>query len=358
MHRSHTAVRLLAAAGAAALVGLGSPAHAATDYDGSATALQFEGLRLELFPELPEGVELPPELADAPRTIVVPDRRVGFAEYEGTDTKVELPDNPLLSVQAVEASSTREDGKVVSEASVAGLRIAGGALGADVIKASCVGDGETIVLSAPQAALTSNTPLAGTVELKPGRTNQIPGLGRITYNVRDGGADRGSVANIVIELDSNLSLDALKQIPTAVDQLGGTLREVISDLRASNDQLAQVLPDPEGLPTEQLVGALEDAFAQLPADQVPEQLNLDNVAHLSGTVTVAAAQCSQAVTAEPVVAPEPAPEPVEPVAVDRAGPPEPPLADTGSPVGMVAAGLGGLVALAGGGWALLRTRRR
>lgn len=356
MHRSHAAVRVLAAAGAVALVGVGAPAHAATEYDGSATALEIEGLQLELFPELPEGVGLPPELAEAPRTLVVPDRRVGFAEYEGSDTKVELPDNPLLSVQAVEASSLRDGGKVVSEAGVVGLDLGAGAVRADVIKASCVGDGESIVLSAPQAALETGSPLAGQVELEPGRTNELPGLGQITYNVQDSSADSGSVANIVIALDSNLSLDALRQIPDAARQFEDTLREVVSDLRESSPELERVVPDPEGLTGEPLLGALEDVVTELPADQVPEQLDLNNVAHLSGTVTIASAQCSQAVTAEP--APAPVPEQAEPVAVDRAGPSEPPLADTGSPMGMMGAGLAGLAALAGGGWALLRTRRR
>lgn len=358
MHRSQTVARVVAAAGAVALVGVSAPAHAATEYDGSATALEVHGLRLELFPKLPEGIDLPPALANAPRTLVVPDRRVGHTGFDGSDTVVDLPDNPLLSVRGVEASSRRVGGKVVSEASVTGLDLAAGAVHVDLVKASCVGDGRRIKLSAPQAELRTTPPIAGPVQLEPGRGNVLPGLGRISYNVRDAGADSGSVANLVIELDSDLSLTALRQIPEAAWQLEGTLQAVLSDLRESYPQLQQ-LPDPQTLAGAQLYTALEDVVRVLPADRLPDQLDLNNVAHLSGRITVAAVQCSQLVTADPAAAaPEPSrpDQPAQPVG--RAESPTARLADTGAPTGMLVVGLVGLAALAAGGWGVLRARRR
>lgn len=360
MHRSRWGVRFLAATAALALVGVSAPAHAATEYDGSATALNVEGLQLELFPEgLPDGVEPPAQLADAPRTIAVPDTVEGHAQYQGTDTKLELPDNPLLSLQAVEASSDDVDGALVSEASVTGLSVAGGVLTADVVQARCTADGSTIELSAPQAALQTDTPLAGTVELKPGRTNEIPGLGVIRFNEREQGESQASVSNVVIELDSDLSLDVLKQIPGAARQFEDTLQEVVADLSEGSPQLQGALPNPEQLSGEPLYAALEEVIETLPTAQIPPELRgLNSIAHLSGTITIASASCAQEVTAEPD--PEPVPdEPEHPAAAhNRPGPSEPPLADTGSPMGALGAGLAGLVALVGGGWALLRSRRR
>lgn len=361
MRWSRWGARVLAAMGAVVLVGVGTPtAHADTEYDGSATALQVEGLRLELFPELPDGVDLPPELARAPRTIVVPDTVEGHAQYQGSDTKLELPDNPLLSLEAVEARSNNVDGRLVSEASVTGLRLASGVLSADVVKARCTADGSTIELSAPQAALQTSSPLAGTVELEPGRTNSIPGIGRITFNQQERGDGAGSVSNIVVALDSDLSLDALRQIPQAAREFEDTLQEVLADLSADDapPELQQDVGDPQALTGEPLFSALEDVVNQLPADQVPPQLrDLNEVAHLSGTITIASATCAQEVVEQP--APAPDPERDEPaVAHNRTGPAEPPLADTGSPMGIAGAGLGGLVALVAGAWTLLRIRRR
>lgn len=358
MQWSRWGARVLAAMGAVVLVGVGTPAaHADTEYDGSATALQVEGLRLELFPELPDGVDLPPELARAPRTIVVPDTVEGHAQYQGSDTKLELPDNPLLSLEAVEARSNNVDGRLVSEASVTGLRLAAGVLSADVVKARCTADGSTIELSAPQADLQTSSPLAGTVELEPGRTNSIPGIGRITFNQQERGDGAGSVSNIVIVLDSDLSLDALRQIPGAAREFEDTLQEVLADLSAGAPSQLQHGGDPQALTGEPLFSALERVMNEPSANQVPaQQRDLNDVAHLSGTITIASATCAQEVVEQPPAAAEP--ERDEPaVAHNRAGPAEPPLADTGSPMGIAGAGLGGLVALVAGAWTLLRIRR-
>lgn len=357
MHRSRWSARVVAAAGALALVGVGAPAQAGTEYDGSATALQVRDLRLELFPELPQGVELPRRLAEAPRTIVVPDTVQGHAQYQGTDTTLELPDNPLISLDAVEARSNAVDGRLVSESSVTGLRLAGGVLSADVVQARCTTDGSTIELAAPQASLQAASLPDGEVELEAGRSTPVPGLGTITFNAREQRQDAGTVANIVVELDSNLSLDVLAQIPGAARKFEDTLQEVVADLSAALPQ-AQQVPAPETLSGEPLYAALEDVVARLPSDRVPPQLrDLDAVAHLSGTVTVASATCSKQVVEDPVAAPAPEPEGAAPVR-NRPGPAEPPLADTGSPVGMAAVGLGGVGLLVGGTLALLRGRRR
>jgi hypothetical protein len=78
------------------------------------------------------------------------------------------------------------------------------------------------------------------------------------------------------------------------------------------------------------------------------------VAHLGGTLTISNAACAQ----QPIAADASKPsQPQQAVPAQPAAQSQPPLADTGAPVGVVGIGLAGLAALAGGGFVLLRLRR-
>jgi len=334
-------------------VGAGAPAHAATDYDGSATALRVQGLSLDLFPGQAEFDDVP--------SVVFPDSALGDASFDSSETVAEVPANPLLTAQLLEASSTLVDGAVVSEATVTGLDVGQGVLTADIVQSTCTGDGQTITLDVPQAALASDSPeLTGEIQLQPGRSVRVPGVGTVTFNVQQtDGSSSGSASNLVIELDTDLDLEQLREIPEAAEHAEEALREALADLRDSNPVAGEAVPSDaelEQLTLRQLYEVVDQVLAEPPLEQFPDA---DNLAHLSGTVTVATAECSQAVTEEPVATEPRRPESdVPPAARNRPGPSEPPLADTGSPAAMAGAGLTGLAALLGGGLTLLRSRRR
>lgn len=365
---------------AAVTVAAPGTAHAATEYDGDATALRIEGLSLQLFPNGTEG--LPPELrtaiADlqqhAPEELqrdrlrlVMPDEVIGHATYPGTDTKVETPDNPLLTAEALEARSVKTpNGDLVSEASVAGLALGGGVLSADVIRTQCTGDGQAMSVDISQLQLSSNEQITDSeVTLQPGQAVPIEGVGTITFNQQDtDGSTYAEGTNVVIDLDSDLSLDALARLfDTTAPAVEAALKEVLTDLGRTEvgpdgERPLQPLLNEENvdkLEGQQVYDGFDQALDQLAQEAPPELRDaLNNIAHLDGTVTVANAACSQATVVES--GPQPAPQqaaPAQPVA-DR----EPPLADTGSPAGMAGLGAAGLAALAAGAWALLRLRRR
>lgn len=350
MQRSRVGVRVIAATAATAVIGLSAPAQAETTYDGSATALQIRGVKIELLSDFTD--QLPSELNDVPTSVVIPDQTVGHSTFSGADAAVEAPDNPLVTGGVFKASSKLVGGEVVSRSSVADLNLAGGVLVAESIAASCTGNGQTITLSAPQGNLKSSAleQTQGEIELRPGTPQTLAGVGAITYNVQANNDERtGSVSNVVIDLDSRLSLAALGDLPIALIELDDTLKQVLADLRDTNPVLGQVVPADDQLDllaTDDLAKELDGVAAQLPDDP-----SLDGVAKLTGRVTIAAADCSQVVVSAPAA--EPSDEPLS----RNAPMAEPPLADTGSPAGLAVAGAAGVLALAAGVFALSRARR-
>jgi LPXTG-motif cell wall-anchored protein len=386
--RVRLATRLIAAAGAVALAGA-SPgtAHAATEYDGEATALRIEGMRLELFPHgtrgLPQEVRsalqpltdaldqvkahAPEQLRGDSLTLGMPDQILGFAEFPDSKTTAEVPDNPLLGADVIEARSLEApDGDLVSEASVAGLSLGGGVLSADVIRTRCVGDGEKMALDVSQLALRSNQNIVDNeVELEPGTAVPIEGMGTITYNRQDtDGSTYAEGTNVTIEIDSDMSLAALARVfDTTAPAMERSIKQVLGDLSRTSfadgqRHLAPVGDNLHALSGQPLYDALDQALDQIEAN-APEQVGdvLNNIAHFGGKITVANAACSQAATSTS------GPPPQQPQVPDRAVPatpvsnPGPPLADTGSPAGTVGMGLAGLVTLAAGGFVLVRLRR-
>jgi hypothetical protein len=393
-NRLARAVRVLAATGAAAALVAASPGSAqaatqeSTRYDGDATALRIEGLRLDLFPEgfggAPAQVkplidaldqlraQAPEQLQRESLSLVMPDQVIGQAQFPGTDTQGSLPENPLLTADFLEARSVKAaNGDLVSEAGVGGLSLGGGVLSADLIKTSCVGDGETVALDVSELDLRSNQEIVDSrVSLEPGTAVPIAGLGTITFNQTEtDGTTYAEGTNVVIDLDSDLSLDALLGLfDTTLPAARAALEQVLLDLGST-----RFGPDGEQ-PLKQVFN--EENLARFPSDrfeegaatladevrsgarQFPKEVReaLNNVAHLAGTVTVSNAACSQATVARSAPRPQ-APQQAAPVqpAGDSS---EPPLADTGSPVGMLGIALAGLVALAGGTYALTRLRRR
>jgi LPXTG-motif cell wall-anchored protein len=387
--RVRLASRLLAAAGAVVLVGA-SPgtAHAATEYDGEATALRIEGMRLELFPNGTQG--LPPELRSAVQpltraldqvksqapeqlqgdslTLGMPDQILGFAEFPDSKTTAEVPNNPLLGADAIEAKSLEAaNGDLISEASVAGLSLGGGVLDADVIRTRCVGDGERMSLDVSQLALRSNQNIVDNeVKLEPGTAVPIEGMGTITYNQQDtDGSTFAEGTNVTIEIDSDMSLAALARVfDTTAPAMESTIKKVLGDLSRTEfadgqRHLAPVGDNLDALSGQPLYDALDQVLDQIEAN-APEQVGnvLNNIAHFGGKITISNAACSQATTSTSGPPPQqPQAPPDEAVPASPVSNPEPPLADTGSPAGMVGLGLAGLLALAAGGFVLVRLRR-
>jgi hypothetical protein len=377
--RLRRVARGIAVVGACALVGA-SPGVARADaqYDGEATALRIEGLQLQLFPNGTKN--LPPELrtaieqlqAQAPEelqrndvTLAMPDQVIGHAEYEGTDTQGAIPPNPLITADFLEAKSVpTKNGGMLSEASVAGLSIGGGALTADVIRTQCRGDGGGILLNVSQLAFKSEI-VRGRVSLGSDTAVPIEGLGKITFNQRDtDGTTYGEATNVVIDLDSNLSLEALARLfDTTAPAVEDALKQVLVDLGETKfgpdgqQPLKEVFNEESvgQLQGGQVYKGLDDAMNQIETE-APEPLKdaLNNLAHLDGTITISNAACAQRTLADQA-APS---QPQQAVPAEPAAQSQPPLADTGAPVGVVGIGLAGLAALAGGGYVLLRLRRR
>jgi LPXTG-motif cell wall-anchored protein len=388
--KGRQAVRMALAMGAAATLIAGAPgtAQAATQYDGDATALRIEGLRLQLFPNGLDGApeqlaplvdaleelqsHAPEQLQRESLALVMPDQVIGQAQFPGTDTQGAIPDNPLLTADVLEARSVKTDtGELLSEASVAGLSLGGGVLSADVIRTSCTGTGDRVGLDISQLRLRSNQDIVKTeVTLEPGAAVPIEGIGSITFNQQDtDGTTYAEGTNVVIDLDSDLSVEALlglfdttlpaarRALEQVLLQLGETkfgpqgeqpLKEVFNE-----DNLSQ-------LPTGEFEDGVAEATQQIRdgSQQLPEEARdaLNNIAHLAGTITVSNAACAQqTITAS---APQPN-QPQEAVPAEPVGnTPQPPLADTGSPAGMTALGVAGLGAVVAGGLVLARARRR
>jgi hypothetical protein len=378
------AIRLALAAGAAATLLAGAPgaAQAATQYDGDATALRVEGLRLELFPNgtqgLPEQLQqaveqlqeqAPPELRRDQLALVMPDQVIGRAQFPGTDTQGSIPDNPLLTADVLDARSVRtKGGDLLSEASVSGLELGGGVLSADVIRTSCTGTGDRMALDISQLRLRSNQDIVKTeVSLEPGSRTRIPGLGAVTFNEQDtDGTTYAEGTNVQIALDSDLSLDALLQVFEITPELRAVLDQVLQDI-ADTQVGGQQLPGEvsEGIrqAIEQVAQPVEEGGDQV-ADEIVKSSGqaeavknaLNNVAHLGGTITVSNAACAQQnLTASPPPPDQPqGAVPAEPVG----NTPQPPLADTGSPAGAMGLGAAGIGAVVAGGLLLARVRRR
>jgi hypothetical protein len=387
--RVRLASRLLAVAGTVVLVGaLPGTAHAATEYDGEATALRIEGLRLELFPNGMQG--LPPQVrkqlrplekaldqvrSQAPEqlqgdslTLGMPDQILGFAEFPDSKTTAEVPNNPLLGADVIEAKSLEApDGDLVSEASVAGLSLGGGVLSADVIRTRCFGDGDDMSLDVSQLALRSNQKIVDSeVELEPGTAVPIEGMGTITYNQQDtDGSTYAEGTNVTIEIDSDLSLAALARVfDTTAPAMESAIADVVRDLSSTSSAdgqrpLAPVADNLHALSGQPFYDALDQALDQIEAN-APERLKnaLNDIAHFGGTITIANAACSQATSSTSGPPPQqPQAPPDQAVPASPVSNPGPPLADTGSPAGMVGMGLAGLATLVAGGFVLLRSRQ-
>jgi len=379
------------AVGAATVLMAGWPgaAQAATDYDGDATAVRVEGLRLQLFPQGFDGApaqlrplvdalrqlqsQAPQELRRDRLALVMPDQVIGHAEYPGVDTQGAIPDNPLLTADVLPARSVRlRNGDLLSEAGVTDLSLGGGVLSADVVKTSCSGDGDTVSLDVSQLRLSSNQAIARSeVDLKPGTAVPIAGIGSITFNQQDtDGTTYAEGTNVVIDLDSDLSLDALLGLfDSTVPAVRRALEQVllqIGDTRLGPDgqqplkqvfnrrNLRQIPTDQFEAGARQLAEQVREGARQLPPE-AREALN--HVAHLGGTVTIANAACAQATTTTSAAQPQAprAAAPAQPAANTSS---QPPLADTGSPAGLAGMAAAGLAALGGGLVALVRLRRR
>ncbi|HEX2176145.1 MAG TPA: hypothetical protein VHG70_09550 [Nocardioidaceae bacterium] len=379
---------MLAATGAAAALLGAAPgsAQAATEYDGDATALRIEGLQLELLPGATEATpeqlqplvevlkeiqsQAPEQLQRDQLTLAMPDQTIGYAEFPGTDTQGAIPENPLFTADFLEAKSVKTDaGGMISEASVLGLSLGGGVLSADVIKTSCVGNGDTITLEVSQLDLSSSEDIVDSrVTLKSGTANSIPGLATITFNQSDtDGSTYGEATNVVIDVNSDLSMRSLNRIfSEAAPAFENAVRQVVERLSETEvgpegEQPLQPLGEEAGkLQGEELYKAFDDAVEQItaPTSEAPEELQnaLNHLAHLDGTITVANAACAQQTVTEAARQPQEPQQavPAEPVSDTS----EPPLADTGSPAGMVGMGVAGFAALVGGGYVLMRLRRR
>jgi hypothetical protein len=379
---------LAAAAGAMALMaGSPGPAQAATEYDGDATALRVEGLRLEVFPQGLDGApgrlkplvdalrelqsQAPQELQRDHLSLVMPDQVIGHAEYPGVDTQGAIPENPLLTADVLPARSVRlKNGDLLSEAGVADLSLGGGVLSADLVKTSCSGDGDTVSLDVSQLQLSSNQHVVRSeVDLKPGTAVPIAGIGAITFNQQDtDGTTYAEGTNVVIDLDSDLSVDALLGLfDSTVPAVRKALEQVllqIGDTRFgpggeqplkpifNRGNLGQIPTDQFEAGARQLADQARQGSRQMPRE-AREALN--NVAHLGGTVTIANAACAQATTTSASRPQAPHAAPVQPAANTTS---QPPLADTGSPAGMLGMGVAGLAALAGGLVVLAHLRRR
>jgi len=385
--RGRQATRMALATGAAATLLAGAPgtAAASTQYDGDATALRVEGLRLELFPQGLDGApeqlaplvdalerlqsQAPEQLRRDSLALVMPDQVIGQAQFPGTDTQAAIPDNPLLTADALEARSVKApNGDLLSEASVSGLSLGGGVLSADVVRTSCTGTGERVGLDISQLRLRSNQDIVSSeVSLKPGTAVPIEGIGSITFNQQDtDGTTYAEGTNVVIDLDSDLSLKSLARLfDTTAPAMEAALKQVLKDLSATKfpDGQAHLAPLGEGvdqLSGEQLYDGVDQAMDQVNA-QAPEPIAdaLNNIAHLGGTITVSNAACAQQTVTASVPQPRQPQQPQGAVPAEPVGnTPEPPLADTGSPAGMVALGAAGLGAVVAGGLMLARARRR
>jgi LPXTG-motif cell wall-anchored protein len=375
------------ATGAAATLLAGAPgtAAASTQYDGDATALRVEGLRLELFPRGLDGApgqlaplvdaleqlrsQAPEQLRRDSLALVMPDQVIGQAQFPGTDTQAAIPDNPLLTADALEARSVKApNGDLLSEASVSGLSLGGGVLSADVVRTSCTGTGERVGLDISQLRLRSNQDIVQSeVSLRPGTAVPIEGIGSITFNQQDtDGTTYAEGTNVVIDLDSDLSLQSLARLfDTTAPAMEAALKQVLKDLSATKfpDGQAHLAPLGEGvdqLSGQQLYDGVDQAMDQINA-QAPEPIAdaLNNIAHLGGTITVSNAACAQQTVTASVPQPQQPQQPQGAVPAEPVGnTPEPPLADTGSPAGMVALGAAGLGAVVAGGLMLARARRR
>lgn len=380
--RARLAGRALVVAGLAALVAGAPvvPAQAATEYDGEATALRIEGLRLQLFPHGPEGAPKefaplvdafeeirshgPAELQRDSLSLAMPDQTIGHAQYPGSDTKGDIPDNPLITADVVEARSVdARKGGMVSEASVAGLSLGGGVLSADVIRCSCAGTGDNVTLDVSHVDLNSNQQIVESrVELEPGTAVPIRGLASMTFNQRDtDGTTYGEATSLVIDLDTDLSMAALgRLLADTAPAMEDAVTQVIANLSQTrfgggHPPFKDLGANADRLHGERLWAELDKAVAQTtgPAGAQASpgvQDALNNVAHLDGTITIANAACAQQTVTQMAAQPQQA-VPARPVS-DR----EPPLADTGSPAGMVGIGLAGIAALVGGGLVLTRLR--
>jgi hypothetical protein len=363
--------RALALAGATSLLAaivlaaVPSLAQAETEYDGEATALSISGLKLTLFPAdepLPapfDQIQPPPEqVVDLSGQLP---SQVGHATFPGVDEPGALPDNPLLNGGGLLASSARVGDRVVSEAKVGYLDIGGGALTLDDIVATCTGNGSKITLDAPLAAMGGQTPFGGELQLEPDTTTPIPGVGSINWNDQTSdGATYGEVSNLVIDLRTNLDADALQDLPEAMAAFEGVVQDLLSDLkRAGQNATGLEIPlDPNSLSGQPLYDLLDDVLSQLPTDQLPD---LNSLLRLEGTITLASASCSQQAVTTPIDHNPPQDDGNPP---NEESPPEggettdPPLADTGVSPWPVRAGLAGLLAVAVGGFLVLRQRRR
>jgi hypothetical protein len=382
-------VWLLAGVAAVALVtGTPSAAGAATEYDGDATALRVEGLRLEIFPDGTKGLpaelrplvdalkelqsQAPKELRRDTLTLALPDQVYGHVTFPGTVTEGSLPVNPLIGADAFEARSVEvANGNLVSEATVAGLSLGGGLLSAGVVETRCVGTGDEVGVDVSQLRLRSNQDIVDSeVALEPGQAVPIAGLGTVTFNQQDtDGSTYGEGTNVVIDLDSDLSLAALaRMFDVTAPAVEDALKQVLVDVGETRvgpqgEQPLQPLLNEENvdrLQGGQVYDGFDQALDELDRQAPPEVRDaLNHVADLAGTVTVSNAACSQATTVPASAPQQPAPQAAAPAApaapvADR----EPPLADTGAPAGTLGLGLAGLAALVGAGLALMRLRRR
>jgi len=339
-------------------------AQAETEYDGEATALSISGLTLTLFPadeKLPapfDTIPRPPEqVIDLSGQLP---SRVGHAEFPGVDEPGSLPDNPLINGGALKASSARVGDRVVSEAKLGYLDIGGGALTLDDIVARCTGDGQRITMDAPLATMGGQTPFGGSLELEPDTVTPIPGVGSITWNdqVTDG-ATFGEVSNLVIDLRTNLDADVLQELPEAMAAFEGVVQDLLSDLKKAGENATglEIPLDPNSLSGQPLYDLLDDVLAQLPTDQLPD---LNSLLRLEGTITLASAACSQKAVTTPIDH-NPPQDDTNPPSEDKfpngGQKEEPPLADTGVSPWPVRAGLAGVLAVAVGGFLVLRQRR-
>jgi hypothetical protein len=343
-------------------------AQAKTEYDGEATALSISGLKLTLFPadaKLPEmlaGIPRPPEqVIELSGSQLGLPSTVGHATFPGVDEPGSLPDNPLLNGGGLKASSARVGERVVSEAKIGYLDIGGGAVTLDDIVATCTGNGQQISLDAPLAAMGGQLPFGGELELEPNTATPIPGIGSITWNdqVSDG-ATYGQVSNLVLDLKTNLDADVLQDLPEAMAAFEGVVQDLLGDLKKAGEASTglEIPLDPATLSGQPLYDLLDDVVSQLPTAELPD---LNALLRLEGTITLASAACSQKSVTVPIDHNPPPNEDENPPPAEN--PPnggennEPPLADTGVSPWPLRAGVAGMLAIAAGGFLVLRQRR-
>jgi nucleotide-binding universal stress UspA family protein len=339
-----------------------TPSQEKTTYDGEATAFQTTGLTLTLFPadeklpapfnNIPQPPEQVIELSSA--QLGVP-RQFGHAEYRGVDEPGSLPANPVLSGGAFRAASTKVGGDVVSEAIIGHLNIGGGQLTLQNVVARCTGDGTQIDVEAPLGAAKGQ--IDGEVELEAGTETRVPGIGRITWNDQTtDGATFGEVSNLVIDLDTNLNADVLKDVPEAMAAFEDVVQQVLGDLQDAGENAG--LPetvDPKTVTGQPLYDALDDVIEQLPTEQLPDA---NSLLKLDGSITLASAACSQESHFTPIDNNPPGSDHNPPLGDKPPGEGrnEPPLADTGASPWPMRAGVVGLLAIATGGLLVLRHR--